>query len=127
MEEQNKNRSSAPEEQVNKEAGQQTQQSGFKKEKNTAMAIIAYIIFFVPLLTDVKNDPFVRYHVRQGLILFIFWIIVSFVQWIPPLYMITWILHLGLLVLLIIGIIHAANGEKKPLPIIGKFANKINL
>ncbi|GAF91940.1 unnamed protein product, partial [marine sediment metagenome] len=42
-----------------------------KKEKNTGMAIVAYILFFIPLLTDAKNDPFVKYHVKQGLSLFL--------------------------------------------------------
>jgi len=41
----------------------QPTQSG---QKNTAMGIIAYIVFFVPLLTSSKNDPFVKYHVKQG-------------------------------------------------------------
>ncbi|MBP6855591.1 MAG: hypothetical protein KBC26_01280 [Candidatus Pacebacteria bacterium] len=33
-------------------------------KKNIAMAIVAYILFFIPLLTDAKNDPFVKYHVK---------------------------------------------------------------
>ncbi len=41
------------------------------KEKNTAMAAVAYLIFFLPLLTDAKNDQFVKYHVKQGLVFFI--------------------------------------------------------
>jgi len=35
------------------------------------MAILAYILFFIPLLTDSKNDPYVKYHIKQGLVLFI--------------------------------------------------------
>ena len=41
-------------------------------KKNTTMAVIAYIIFFVPLLTgDAQKDAFVKYHVKQGLVLFL--------------------------------------------------------
>ena len=47
------------------------------EKKNIGMAIVAYILFFVPLLTDDKNDPFVRYHVRQGLAFLIAAIIVG--------------------------------------------------
>ncbi len=93
------------------------------KEKNIAMAIVANIIFFVPLLTDAKNDPFVKYHVKQGLVLFIAWIITGIVGIVP---IIGWILaplmSLALLVLLIIGILNAAKGEQKELPIIGQYA-----
>lgn len=99
-----------------------------KKEKNTAMAIIAYIIFFIPLLTDAKKDPFVKYHVKQGLVLFICSILVGIVAKIFVLSIIGTIivplLNLGLLILLIIGIINATNGVEKPLPFIGQFAGQ---
>lgn len=93
------------------------------KGKNIGMAIVANIIFFIPLLTDAKNDPFVKFHVKQGLVLFISWIISGIVGIIP---IIGWILaplmSLALLILLIIGILNAAKGEQKELPIIGKYA-----
>ncbi len=93
-------------------------------QKNTGMAIVAYILFFVPLLTDAKNDPFVKYHVKQGLVLFISYFVVAFVSVIPVLGIIGWLLHLVLLVLLIMGIMNAAKGEQKPLPVIGQFADQ---
>lgn len=98
------------------------------KEKNTGMAVVAYILFFIPLLTDAKKDPFVKYHVKQGLGLFIFevafWIL-SAVLW--RLFFIWWIIGFGLCVLFILGIINALNGKEEPLPLIGKFAEKINI
>lgn len=109
--------------------GQQAPQ-GQKKEQNTVMAVVAYILFFIPLLTDAKNDPFVKYHVKQGLVLFIAYVIVMVLSWTPfvwSLYGLIMLLNLGLLVLLIIGIMHAINGEQKPLPLIGQFADKINI
>lgn len=93
-------------------------------QKNTGMAVVAYILFFIPLLTDAKNDPFVKFHVKQGLLLFIGWIIVwvlGMITW--RLWSVLWILDLGLLVLLILGIINALNGKQEPLPIVGKFAD----
>ena len=93
-------------------------------QKNTAMAVIAYIIFFVPLLTgDAQKDPFVKYHVKQGLVLFLLVVAINVVGWILPLYIwwtLSWLLSLATLVLLIVGIVNAANGEQKPLPVIGK-------
>ncbi len=97
-----------------------------KNQKNTGMAIVAYIIFFVPLLTESKNDPFVKYHVKQGLLIFIGWILVSIISWILPwqLGIIVTIFNLLVFVLMIIGIMSAAKGEQKPLPIIGKFGEQ---
>jgi len=93
------------------------------QQKNTGMAIIAYIIFFIPLLTDAKNDPFVKYHVKQGLLVLITGIIAGIlgnILW--RFWMIDQLLNLIVFVLMIIGIMNASKGEQKPLPIIGKFA-----
>ena len=95
-----------------------------KKGKNTGMAIVAYFLFFVPLLTDAKNDPFVKYHVKQGLVLFIAGIIAGFVSWFP---IIGWIIGILVFVDWIIGIVNAANGQEKPIPLIGQFAEKFNI
>lgn len=98
------------------------------KQKNTGMAIVAYLIFFIPLLTESKNDPFVKFHVKQGLVLFLAWIALTIFSMVP---VIGWvlgpILSLGLLVLMVIGILNAVNGESKELPLIGQYAAKINL
>ena len=95
--------------------------------KNTTMAVIAYILFFVPLLTgDAKKDPFVKYHVKQGLVLFLLAVLINVIGWIIPFYFwysISWILSLGVLVLLILGIVNAVNGKQEPLPLVGKFAD----
>jgi len=108
---------------------EQSQQAPVPKEKNTGMAIVAYIIFFIPLLTDAKNDPFVKYHVKQGLVLFISWIVVGLVGilliFIPYVgWMIARLLNVLLFVLMVLGIMSAVKGEQKPLPVIGQFAEK---
>jgi len=96
-------------------------------KKNTTMAVIAYILFFVPLLTgDAKKDPFVKYHVKQGLVLFLLVVLINVVSWIIPFYFwysISWLLSLGTLALLIVGIANAVNSKQQPLPLIGKFSN----
>jgi len=95
--------------------------------KNTTMAIIAYLLFFVPLLTgDAKKDSFVKYHTKQGLILFLLAVLITVVGWFIPFYFwwtIRWVLNLGILVLLIIGISNAVGGKEAPLPLIGKFSD----
>lgn len=87
---------------------------------NKVMAILAYIIFLVPLIAA-KESPFAKFHTNQGLALFLGWIICCVVNVIPILGTIVGLLG-GLLVtvLSIIGIINAAKGEGKELPIVGK-------
>jgi uncharacterized membrane protein len=98
--------------------------------KNTTMAVIAYILFFVPLLTgDAKKDPFVKYHTKQGLVLFLLGLVIQAISWFVPYYLwysFSWImslLNLGMFVLLILGIVNAVNGKQEPLPLIGQFAD----
>ena len=102
------------------------QQPAGGEKKNTAMAIVAYILFFVPLLTDAKNDPFVKFHVKQGLVLFITSIIVNIAGSFLRFYFIGSILGLGVFVLFIVGIMNAINGKEEPLPVIGGFAKSFN-
>ncbi|MFA5127733.1 MAG: DUF4870 domain-containing protein [Patescibacteria group bacterium] len=111
-------------------APQPTSPAPANGEPNTGMAIVAYILFFIPLLTDAKKDPFVRFHVKQGFLIFavsaILWIIRAMIPWY---YILTWswlfsLLGLATLVFAIIGIINAANGKKEKLPFIGDFADK---
>jgi uncharacterized membrane protein len=111
------------------EASQTPQPQPETQKKNTGMAIVAYILFFIPLLTESKNDPFVKYHVKQGLGLFIYVVAVSVLSWILPWYL-GWIislLSLGVFILFIIGVIAASKGEEKPLPLIGKFAEQLKI
>jgi uncharacterized membrane protein len=96
--------------------------------KNTGMAILAYILFFIPLLAGAQKDPFVKYHVKQGLVLFCLWVIVWFLSVLVPWYWLSihWLfslLDLGIFVLMILGIVNAANGKQEPLPLVGQFAN----
>ena len=107
-------------------------------EKNKGMAIIAYILFFIPLLTgDYKNSPFVKFHTNQGTILFLFSVALGITTNIllailrAVLFNVyTWgifgifttiinALWIVPTVLMVIGIINAVNERTKTLPIIG--------
>ena len=95
-------------------------------------AILGYILpflFFLPLMQESsKNNAFARFHANQQLILLILWIGVQFVLS-NVLYMVMSmgayaimpILNLAILVLAIMGIVHAAQGQMKELPVVGKF------
>jgi len=104
-------------------------------ENNKVMAVLAYlgILVLVPLF-GAQDSKFARFHTNQGLVLcvagIIYWIATAVVLGI--LYMIFWrlgmvfstifsLVWLGFLALAIIGIINAASGKIKELPIIGHF------
>ena len=99
-------------------------------DKNKVFAVLAYlgILFLVPLLAA-KESRFARYHTNQGVVLFLAAVICSvggmMLSFIPlvgclvtPVVLIVWI---GILVFVIMGIINAAKGECKPLPLIGQY------
>lgn len=94
-----------------------------KMKKNVGMAVIAYLIFFIPLLTEAKHDSFVSFHVRQGMVLFLYWVAMAVLSMVPLLGVVVLIGYPVGLVLLIIGCINAARGKEKELPLIGSFAS----
>ena len=96
------------------------------EKKNTTMAVVAYLLFFIPLLTEAKDDPFVKFHVKQGLVLLVAELIAMAVSRIPVLGWFSGLLGLGVFFLLIIGILNALKGQEKPLPVIGQFAERLN-
>ncbi|OXS59841.1 hypothetical protein B1A99_09890 [Cohnella sp. CIP 111063] len=91
-------------------------------QQNKGMAMVAYILFFIPLLAA-KESPYAQYHARQGFNLFLLALATNVVLGIIPI--IGWLLlplaNIGILCLVIIGILAAANGQAKPLPLIGKY------
>ena len=94
-------------------------------QNNKVMAILAYlgILVLVPLL-GAKQSPFARFHTNQGLLLIICEIVLSvavaILGGIPVIgFLLKLVRGLGTLALLIIGIVNAANGRAKELPLIG--------
>ena len=110
-------------------------------QNNKVMAVLSYIGIFVLIpIFAAKNSPYARYHANQGLVLFIveviwgifcsilnlclgllrifgllFWIVSAVVN------AILGILSLVFLALVIYGIVNAATGKAKPLPVLGRF------
>ena len=90
--------------------------------------ILAYfgILWLIPLLAG--NTQFSKFHANQGIILFIFDIIIGivagvfavipFAGWVVA-GIIGGIGGLALFILAIMGIVNAANGQMKPVPVLG--------
>lgn len=89
---------------------------------NKVYAVLAYfgILVLVPLFAA-KESKFARFHANQGLILFVLTIICSILTSVPVVKWFVWIVEVAIFVFAIMGIINAAKGECKELPIIGKY------
>lgn len=89
-------------------------------KSNKVFAVLAYfgILVLIPILAA-KESPYARYHSNQGLILFILQIIVIILGKIAG--FLGTIGGLIVFILFIIGIVNAAQGRAKELPVIGKF------
>lgn len=89
-------------------------------QDNKVMAILAYVLFLIPLLAA-KDSPYARYHTNQGLVLYLLYFVCVIINIIPILGQI--ICLVGFIfgfICFIMGIINAAGGKMKPLPLIGK-------
>jgi len=112
--------------------------------ENKWMGILAYLgpLVFVPMFAA-KKSKFARFHTVQGFNLFLLWVAYTIVfsllglitvtrtayAWgVPYTYqgpsvivsILGWIVSLGITALAIIGIVYAAKGKFKELPVIGK-------
>lgn len=90
-------------------------------DKNKTMAGLAYLIFFLPLISC-PDSRFARFHANQGLLLLIFGVGGSFVLGLIPI--LGWILlifyPIVILIFGIMGLVNGFQGKVKRLPIFGK-------
>lgn len=99
-------------------------------EQNKVFAIFAYLSWLVLIpLFAAKGSKFARFHANQGLVLaiseIVCWVVLGILRKLP---FIGWIFgivdglfSLVVLAFVIIGIVNAANGKAKDLPIVGSF------
>ncbi len=98
------------------------------------ITILDYIgfLWIIGLFVEKDNED-VKFHTNQGLILFIYNVIAGVLNvalsWIPLVGGIIgvccWILSVLGFVLMILGIVNAAQGQRKPLPVIGSLLHVI--
>jgi uncharacterized membrane protein len=104
-------------------------ESTFDFSQNSLIAAASYLgpLVVIPFLTK-KDDPFTRFHIKQGLVLFIayliLWVFSGFLYFMWP---VMQIIHLGLFILSLVGIVNALQHKEKELPVVGQFGSKINI
>jgi uncharacterized membrane protein len=106
--------------------------AGSANPNRTIMLILAYlgVLAVVPLVVE-KNDPEIQWHAKHGLVLFvaeiILGVILGIITHIPVigfLGCVLWLLWPLILVLHIIMIVKAVNGQRLLIPGISEFADR---
>jgi uncharacterized membrane protein len=93
------------------------------------MGVLAYIgiLVIIPFLTA-KDNPFVKFHVKQGVVLVVIelgvWVVGMMV---PMLFPILGLINLGVVVLSILGIVNVINKKEAEIPLVGQFAKHVNI
>lgn len=98
-------------------------------EENKVIAAIGYIgiLCLIPLLAK-RESKFAQFHGKQGLVLFIAWIIIWVIGIIPFIgWLIAFFGSIALLVLSIMGIVQTLSGKYWKLPFLAQYAEKIKL
>ncbi len=95
--------------------------------RSRIMAILSYIgiLCFVPLLRN-KDDEFVDFHAKQGLVIWMWSVLAIFAIYLPGIG--TWLFSfstLAVIILSIIGVISASLNRAWKLPLIYSVSNRI--
>jgi uncharacterized membrane protein len=103
-----------------------------EKKLYAFLGVFLTVIGFIIALVTKKDDKYVMFYAKQGLVLFFGWIIAGFaamVLWVVPAFghFISGLIYLLVFILWIIGIIYSLSGEMKKIPIVGDLAEKIKI
>lgn len=97
--------------------------------ENKILAAVGYIgiLCFIPLFLK-KDSPFAQFHAKQGLILFICWVVTWIIGIFP---VIGWIASfaasIALIIISILGFVQALSGKYWKIPLLSQYSEKINL
>ena len=100
-----------------------------EEHNKTLMGVLAYLgpLVVIPFLVALE-DSFVKFHVKQGAVLFILsllvWIASGVMWFLMPLWA---IINFVVLILALIGVINVLRGKEKEIPLVGQYSSKINI
>jgi uncharacterized membrane protein len=88
------------------------------------LTFIGWIIAFINHSNALVKSSLATFHLRQSFGLMILGVALFFVRiamlFVPFIGFLLWIVNLGVIVLWVIGLVNAANGEEKPIPVLGE-------
>lgn len=86
-----------------------------------------WVLVLIPLLVK-KDDDFVHFHAKQGLILLIVWIAIWIIAFIPFFgWFISSLASVGLGIVCLIAIVKVLMGKKWEIPVVSTYADKLNM
>lgn len=96
------------------------------------LGVFLTVIGFIIVYATQKKDKYAMFYAKQGLVLFIAWVIASIIGWIfafipfigVAVSVLLWVL---LVIAWIIGIIYSLSDEEKEIPVIGTYAKMIKV
>lgn len=94
-------------------------------DEGKTIAIISYItiigLIIAYILNNSKHNSFAQFHIGQSVRIVVLAFANYLLAWVLPssLGLITTLISLAIFVLIILGIVNAANGKTTPLPVIG--------
>ncbi len=101
-------------------------QKAKKNSDSVALAFVATffsIIGFLIVLLTKKDDKYVMFYAKQSLVIFIAWIVIWILGFIPIL---GWILKIIWVIVWAVSWIYALTGEMRTIPVIGELGEKFN-
>ena len=99
-----------------------------KSDDNLTAALSYLWILSIIILLVKKDSDYVKFHARQGVVIFAASIVIWFVGAILPfLVPLVWLVDLVILVAVIMGFIKAYGGQRYKMPLVGDIAESINL
>jgi len=94
-----------------------------KKSDSNLMAALSYLwILSVVMLILKKDDKFVIFHAKQGLVLFLASVVANFIPFLG-----WFLINPVLIVAMIIGFVMAIQGKEFKMPLVGNLAEKIKI
>ena len=100
---------------------------GEKSLKSRILALMSYlgVLVFVPLVTN-RDDEYVHFHARQGLVIWTFGVIAIFTLYIPGLGKLVFsFLSMAVLVYSVIGVVSVLLHKAWKLPFVHNLSSKI--
>ena len=98
------------------------------KSDDNLIAAVSYLwILSIIILLVKKDSDYVRFHAKQGGVLFGVSVVLWVLGFMPLLWPILMLLNLAIFVAIVIGFINAIQGKRYKMPVVGDLAEKVNL
>ena len=104
---------------------EENNQTQNKDGNKTLMGALAYLgpLVIIPYLSA-KDDAFVKFHIKQGLVLLVIEAIIWVLgMWVWMLWPILQLVNLATIIFSILGIVNVVNKKQQELPLIGKYSS----